>query len=115
MRFLSVQVQPARSPGLDIARLRSAFESLASDARLVESHRFASGDDDGTYFNFTFETPDPQSLWAEIRERFYGNGEFGFHMARASMATCSHDATWHDCDLLFHFDPKVPRDDGPAA
>ena len=115
MRSLTIQVQPARSPDLDMSRLCAAFDGLASESEFVQKHQFTSGDDSGLYFNFIFETSRPRDLWTVIRDQFYASGEFGFHMARASMAMCSSEAGWNDYDLLFHFDPTVPRDVGPAV
>jgi hypothetical protein len=110
MRSLSVQVQPTRSPGIDIARLRAAFEDIAATNSLVEHHAFDSGDDRGPYFNFTFGTQHALQLWQLIQTKIYKSGEFGLHMRRASMAMCSSEAGWDNYLLLFHFDPTEKLD-----
>lgn len=110
MRSLSVQIQPNRSPGIDMLQISAAFEEIARLCAVVEKHEFSSGEDQGPYFNFTFGTKDASTLWTLLQDRFYSRGEFGFHMRRASMAMCSSEAGWDDYLLLFHFDPAVKTD-----
>jgi hypothetical protein len=113
MRSLSIQVQPVRSPGIDMERISSALLQIASDP-LVDNHSFDNGHDNGAYFNFTFSTDRPKELWNRIRANIYDNLEFGSHMQRASMAMCSSDTGWDDYALLYHFD-RTLRLDGEAA
>jgi hypothetical protein len=106
MRALSIQVQPARSPGLDLVRLRAEFEQIAA-SELVQHHRFAEGQDKGPYLNFTFGTDDAGALWQLIRARIYDDEGLGDQMRRASMALCSSDAGWDDYTILYHFNPEA--------
>jgi hypothetical protein len=109
MRSLTVQVQPARSPGINIQRLNAAFEEIASD-NLVEHHKFESGEDDGLYFNYTFDTQHALQLWELIQMHIFSREEFERHMKCASMAMCSSENGWDEYLLLFHFDPSVELD-----
>ena len=106
MRALSIQVQPARCPEIDIDRLSAAFADLLTTG-LVAHHSFSRGDDKGPYLNFTFGTSDAPALWNLIRARFYESDEFGVQMRTASMAMCSSEQGWDDYALLYHFDPGV--------
>ena len=114
MRALSVQVQPSRSPGIDMAGILAEFEAIAGATELVKHHAFDSGDDKGAYFNFTFGTPDAKNLWQLIQSRLYNSGNFSNHMRQASMAMCSSEEGWDDYLLLYHFDPTVGLDDADA-
>lgn len=110
MRSLSVQVQPARSPGINMQRLDTAFEAIASDRYLVAHHKFDSGVDNVAYFNYTFGTQHARQLWESIQSHIFHNREFEPHMKCASMAMCSSEEGWDDYVLLFHFDPSVELD-----
>ena len=106
MRALSIQVQPARSAGMDVAKVTAAFESVLA-SELVEHHGFNQGIDKGPYLNFTFGTTRAPDLWRLIRSRLYDDAELGPHMRKSSMAMCSSDDGWDDYALLYHFDPTV--------
>lgn len=108
MKSISVQVQPERSPGIDIARLTDLFTELASRVDLVRHHAFQSGEDDGAYFNFTFGTEQPEELWRTMLALIYKAPEYKVHMAVASMAMCSGESGWDTYVQLFHWDPLVP-------
>jgi len=110
MRSLSIQVQPERSPGLDMEQLCKAFEEIAGRSDLVAHHSFDNGEDGTTYFNFTFGTTRAKLLWQTIRSHIYKSPEFGPHMSLASMAMCSSETGWHAYLQLFHFDPSVRLD-----
>lgn len=108
MKSLSVQVQPDRSPGIDMARLADLFQELAGRGDLVLRHAFDNGDDNGAYYNFTFGTERPGDLWQAIRQLIYLAPEHQAHMAVASMAMCSSEAGWDDYLQLYHWDSEVP-------
>ena len=109
MRTLSIQVQPLRSSTIDMNKVVREFELIAS-MNLATKHGFDSGEDDGPYFNFVFETVDAEALWSAIKEKLYGPDQLGHWMKESSMAMCSSDDSWDDYDLLFHCDPEVEID-----
>lgn len=111
MRSLSVQVQPDRSPGLDIRQLTATFEKIANQGSLVKHHEFDGDDEDGAYFNFTFETERAAELWRQIQASIYESAEYGVRTKCASIAVCSSEEGWDDYLLLFHFDATVEVDD----
>lgn len=115
MRSISIQVQPNRSPGIDMPRITELFRNLVSRIDLVRSHSFDHGFDDGAYFNFTFGTLCPADLWRLIQEQVFRAPGHAAHMARASMAMCSTDEEWNDYVQLFHWDPAVPQEELPEA
>jgi hypothetical protein len=110
MRAISIQVQPGRSPSINMDKVSVAFESIATMGDLVEHHSFDSGEQNGPYFNFTFGTPDALQLWRVIEARVYGDEKLGPHMRKASMVMCSSPSGWNDYLIVFHFDPAVRCD-----
>ena len=110
MRSLSIQIQPDRSPGIDMDRLAQEFLAISEITALVRHHAFDSGNDNGRYFNYTFGTLDAPALWQTIQERIYHSTELGPHMSCASMAMCSGEAGWENYSQLFHYDPTVQTD-----
>ncbi len=51
---LSLQVQPERSPGIDIIGITELFRNLVSRIGLVRHHSFDSGYDNGPYYVHSF-------------------------------------------------------------
>ena len=109
MQALSIQVQPTRAEGIDVAAVTAAFASILASP-LVEHHAFNQGVDKGPYLNFTFATTRAGELWQLIRSRLYDDPELGPFMRSASMAMCSSNEGWDDYALLYHFDPTVAVD-----
>ena len=107
MRSLSVQVQPDRAPGMDMAGVTRAFELLVARTDLVQHHAFSAGTVPGPYFNFTFGTNRAAELWAAMRELLYESAQYGPAMAAASMAMCSSETGWEQYVQLYHWDPAV--------
>lgn len=114
MRYLSIQVQPERSPGIDMARVTEAFQRFADIKELVKHHAFENGFEDEAYFNYTFETPKAIELWTVIREQLYCSMELGVHLRNSSIAVCSSETGWDAYSQWFHFDPSAPLE-LPAA
>ena len=108
MRYLSVQIQPERSPNIDMDELSRLFQTLANRADLVRGHSFDNGYDGGSYYNFTFETNRPSELWLLIQQLVFQAPDHEEKMAGAAMAMCSSDQGWDDYVQLYHWDPKVP-------
>ncbi|NII10134.1 hypothetical protein [Oleiagrimonas sp. C23AA] len=108
MRYLSVQIQPERSPGIDVERISELFQELADRDDLVLRHSFDNGQDNGAYFNFTFGTERPAELWFAMQELIFLAQEHQSHMAAASMAMCSGEAGWDQYAQLYHWNPEVP-------
>ena len=114
MKSLSVQVQPERSPGLDMAALTTSFRALVVRIDLVRSHSFDTGDDNGAYYNFTFDTERSAELWSLIQDTIFQASEFHGYLAASAMAMCSSESGWHQYSLLYHWDPEVPIVPVPA-
>jgi hypothetical protein len=114
LRSLSVQVQPERSPGIDIAGLTDLFQSLVSRTDLVRHHSFDHGFDKGAYYNFTFGTERPAELWQLIQSTIFQAPEHRAHMALCAMAVCSSEEGWHRYSQLYHWDSEVPLDSLPT-
>ena len=110
MRSIYIQIQPDRSPNIDIAAIANEFLAIAAMSELVACHSFDSGEDDGSYFNYIFDAKKPQHLWHEIQSRLYENQELAAHMKKSSMAMCSDENSWDYYLQLFHFDPTVHLD-----
>lgn len=115
MRALTVQIQPDRSAGIDMARVVEFFETLAADKQLVAKRRFSSDEEEGAYFNYLLETKEIHGLWLFIRQRIFSDDELGRHLSRSVIVVCTGENGWDDYLLLFHFDPRAQLDDFPAA
>jgi hypothetical protein len=100
MRRMNIQLQPARSPGLDVAAAVVQLCGLASSSSV------SAGEDEGPYINVGFEAADPAGLWAAIREQFRADHA----LAGAAIVVCQGDYGWDDYLLLHHFDPAEPLD-----
>jgi hypothetical protein len=96
MKRVNIQLQPARSPRLD---MRAAAESLRG---LQDGSTLSQGEDAGRpYVNIGFEAPDPAKLWAAIREQLRAYPE----LAAAAIVVCQGEHSWDEYLLLHHFDP----------
>lgn len=111
MADLCIQIHPHLAPNLDLASLRSACEHL--DKTLVYRFAVVEGTDAHVYTNLMFATDDLKELWRLLHERLYQSAEFGLPLRASSMAMCEGQHGWDDYLLLYHFDPKVPRDAFP--
>lgn len=114
MRWLCIQIQPNRSPGIGMAQITLACEAIASTPKLVDCHSFDCGEDQGPYFNFTFGATYPLQLWETIQTCIYGNKGLDPHLRRSSTVVCTGEDGWDDYLLLFHFDPDVELDSASA-
>ncbi len=108
MRSLLIQIQPDRSPTINMEALTELFQSIAASSMWVRGHSFDSGFDGGRYYNFRFNTDQPAALWALIQERIFHAPGHQQQMAEAAMALCSGERGWDDYLQLYHWDPKVP-------
>jgi hypothetical protein len=102
MKRLHVQIQPARSPGLDtdaaIARLHSLANAVVS-----------RGEDAGSYINVDFRPADVRELWFAVRGQLHEDPE----LAASSIVCCEGERGWDDFLLLHHYDSAEPLDDIP--
>ena len=96
MAKICVQLQPHRSPQLNLAEIRSVLERIGATPRLVQRHSVEEG------LTFTFETPDPAELWGLIEDEIFREAPWGRLARKALIVTC-------DDLILHHFDPAIPR------
>jgi hypothetical protein len=101
MKLLNIQLQPARSPGLDARAAVGRLRSLAATSRISE------GEDGGLYINIGFEAADPTGLWAAIRDQLRADPA----LAEAAIVVCQGERGWDDYLLLYHFDLTEPVDE----
>lgn len=100
MKLLHVQIQPARSPGLDADAAVACLQSLATAS-------VTRGEDSGPYINVDFLPADVRALWPAVREKIQSDPE----LAACSIVCCEGEMGWDDYLLLHHFDPSQPLDD----
>jgi hypothetical protein len=110
MGTLCIQVQPSRSPALDLVRLRLLVEEIAGDHMLVSRFQFNEGIDSIPYINVMFETDRLSELWKTIYWLLYNDVSIGVELREASMAMCEGDKGWDNYLQLHHFNPKVELD-----
>jgi hypothetical protein len=101
MKVVSIQLQPARSPGLDASAAVAWLRALASGAWIDE------GEDAGAYVNISFKCAEPTELWAAIRNQIRADPA----LAAAAIVVCQGKDGWDDYLLLHHFDPAEPLDE----
>lgn len=104
MKAIAIQVQPDRSIGLDIEKLKTAFQALASRTDLISEQVIDASDAGEPYINVTFETHDTGALWDYIWKKMYMSPEFGLHMAYASMAVSANINDWSNYNQLYHYE-----------
>ncbi len=78
------------------------LENIGATPRLVQRHYIEEG------LHFTFETPDPEELWALIEDEMFREPPWGRLARKASIVTC-------EGLTLHHFDPSVPRSPSPET
>jgi hypothetical protein len=100
MKRLHIQIQPARSPKLDVP------EAIVRLSRLADGVRTTEGHDEGRYVNLDFKVSDLTGLWAAVREQLRAIPE----VAVAAIVVCEGEHGWDDYLLLHHFDPSEPLD-----
>jgi hypothetical protein len=99
VRSLNVQLQPARSPGLDV-------EAAVARLQAVAPATVGRGEDVGPYINIGFRAADLPALWAAVQEVV--RADVG--LSRCVIACCEGERGWDDYRLLHHFDPSQPLD-----
>jgi hypothetical protein len=100
MKRLHIQIQLARSPGLD------TVEAVARLSRLAAGVKVTEGEDDGRYLNVNFKAADLSELWALIREELQSFPG----LAGAAIVVCEGEFGWDDYLLLHHFNPEEQLD-----
>jgi hypothetical protein len=102
--MLNIQIQPERSPLLDVEH---AKVQLTEIAKLCAARcRVKEGYDEGRYINVNIVTNDLAALWSNIQPELQLIDGF----AQASIICCEGAHGWDDYLLLHHFDPTEPLD-----
>ena len=65
MKRLRVQLQPGRSPEMNVPVAVAKLRTVTTNARVNE------GEEEGQYVNIGFKTADPAMVWAAKRGRGY--------------------------------------------
>jgi len=98
MRRLHIQIQPARSPNLDVQAAVARLKELATESRVIE------GFDKVAYLNVDLRSPDFPKLLALVQEELTNNVE----LKEATIVVCEGERGWEDYLLLHHYDPAQP-------
>jgi len=97
---LHVQIQPSRSPDLDIEEVVNRLLALAPAT-------VSRGDDAGRYVNVDFNPAEARGLWSAVEGQILTDqGLAGF-----SIVCCTGENGWDDYLLLHHYDPSEPLDE----
>lgn len=99
MKSLNVQLQPSRSPDLDV-------EAALVRLQAVAPATVSRGNDDGPYINVNFHAADLRPLWLELRELLRQDAK----LAECTIVCCHGEHGWDDYLLLHHFDSSEPLD-----
>jgi hypothetical protein len=101
MKRLSIQLQPARSPELNLAEAVAELRSLADGVRVT------AGEEDGPYVKLDFKTANLSKLWESVREVVHSVPG----LTGAAIIVCEGDHGWDDYRLLHHFNPQEVVDE----
>lgn len=109
MPALVVQVEPIRSPDLDLDDVLALFATAAelADAEL----QITEGEDDDPYVHFEFRTRDLSRLWGVLQGQVFWDQAIGPLLARSAIATCEGNEGWDDYLLLHHYDRSRALDE----
>jgi hypothetical protein len=100
VKSLNVQLQPARSPGLNVATAVARLQAVAPAT-------VSRGADAGLYINVGYRAADIPALWAAVREVVRADAD----LSQCVIACCEGEHGWDDYRLLHHFDPSQPLDE----
>jgi hypothetical protein len=100
MKRLHIQIQPARSPGLDAETAVARLQTLAAAT-------VSRGEDNGPYINVNFRPAEVRLLWRAVREQVRADAA----LAASAIVCCEGEHGWDDYRLLHHFDPSEPLDE----
>jgi len=105
-KTVHVQIQPERSPDLDVSAAVERLRRLPSNATLAEAVVVTEGNDEGTYINIDFSTDSVPALWAALFAILTGDASLA-----ACTIVCSEGSRgWKDYLLLHHFNRSEPLD-----
>jgi hypothetical protein len=100
MRVLNVQLQPARSPTLNVTATVARLSGLTDEVLVSE------GEEGGRYVKVGLRTTEVIGLWDVVRELLQADAA----LARAAIVVCQGERGWDDYLLLHHFDPSQVLD-----
>lgn len=103
-RILSIQLNPEKAPGINVAEFLQRFEDYTGETEYITSYCIEQGKDHGAYINILFKSDDVKKLWAEIKSRFYGIQQQGQLLSAATVVTCQGSRGWDDYLLLHSSD-----------
>ena len=101
MTEINLQLQPDRSPPMDIRAIVASFSALDGSAQVSD------GKDNGRCININFTPADPMLLWRVIRERL--GADRG--LASAAIVVCEGQHGWDDYLLLHHYERTLTLDE----
>jgi hypothetical protein len=108
MKCLNLQLQPQKSPEVDI---RGSVQHLVTTAKSLSSTvgvEIDEGDDASSHagMNININSNDLSGLWPVVRSVILSDSS----LASCSVACCEGEHGWEDYLLLFHFDEKQVLD-----
>jgi hypothetical protein len=102
MKRLHIQVQPVRSPALDVTEVVARLKVLASDVCVTRSE-----EDHEPCINIAFTSAVLSALWPSVRQELQSMAG----LAAAAIVVCEGEHGWDDYLLLHHFDASEPLDE----
>lgn len=118
MPVLHIQIEPDRSPDLDLDAVLALFATAAelADAELeirgldgLDDQDADGDEDDGPLLRFDFRTLDLPRLWAVLQGQVFWDETIGPDLAMAAIVTCDGRYGGDDDLLLHHHDrSRIP-------
>ena len=100
MKYLTIQIQPERSPNID---KNIVILFLKDNGYMPEVDE---GNDSGEYINISIKTNNIKTLWLEIMLLLKSNKQ----LSSSSIITCEGSQGWDNYFLLHHYDSNEELD-----
>lgn len=91
-RAVHVQIQPGRSPELEVLGAVERLQQLGADAPLAASVTVTEGNDDGAYVDVDFSSETVRALWTALRAALDRDPL----LAACTIVCCEGSRGWND-------------------
>jgi hypothetical protein len=109
MKTLCFQVQPKRSPAIDLDAVTALMVRIAMSSDIRE-FTIQRGHGKNPWVNFLFTSASIARTWSRLESGAITHSRLGAKLRRSSIVTCQGSRGWDDYRLLHHFDSRQALD-----